>query len=652
MRKNLFLIMLCLIAAKICFAQVNNIDTLITKIANTKDDSTKIALYNQLAWKYIFSDKDNAFATLKTVEKLAQKPGQEYGYNSFLNVKAIYYDVNGLSDSAKVFFDQSLQFSRDHHFQEHEEHTLNNLGMYSWNKGDFEEALNYYFKSLAFAESGLGEDVTKRKDANYNNIGLVYQDMELYEKAIPYHKKALKIRIAKNNNQGQAASYNNLGICYLSLKKYDTAQQSFEKGIEAAKITNDQLGYYRNTQGLADVFAIKNKNQEALELYMESYNRPKNVPFSNVARVHVTSGIAELNLRQKKYKSAIAFGEICVTYINNDTTNDYKETDVYETLAQAYYAVGNIEKGAYYNRKFYEATSEKFKNSTAKALQELETKYETQKKEIELQKSKAEISKNKLKIKQKNTLLYSALGLAFLLSLIGFLVYKQLKLKNEQIVKENELKQALIKIENQNNLQEQRLAISKDLHDNIGSQLTFIISALDNLKYFEFAKDKLYQKFDSIGNFTRNTITDLRDTIWAMNKEEITFEDLKTRITNFIEAAKTSLLGINFEFHYPESTSQFALSSKQGIDVYRIIQEAVNNAVKHAMANKIEVNFEHLDHSIVVSISDNGVGFNKEKIEQGNGLSSMQMRAKEINADFSIEPLEKGTKVSLKFTVI
>mgnify|MGYP000950478019 CR=1 FL=1 len=64
----------------------------------------------------------------------------------------------------------------------------------------------------------------------------------------------------------------------------------------------------------------------------------------------------------------------------------------------------------------------------------------------------------------------------------------------EQIIKENELRQALIKIENQNNLQEQRLAISKDLHDNIGSQLTFIISSLDNLKYFEFTKDKLYSK--------------------------------------------------------------------------------------------------------------------------------------------------------------
>ena len=187
------------------------------------------------------------------------------------------------------------------------------------------------------------------------------------------------------------------------------------------------------------------------------------------------------------------------------------------------------------------------------------------------------------------------------------------------------------------------------MHDNIGSQLTFIISSLDNLKYFEFNKDKLYDKFDSIGTFTRSTITDLRDTIWAMNKEEITFEDLKTRTTNFIEAAKTSLLGITFEFNYPENAPVDSLNSLQGIDVYRIIQEAVNNAIKHAKATKIIVNFELDKEELTISILDNGIGFDAATIEAGNGLQSMQKRAKEINAILTIDSLENGTKVNLKF---
>ena len=136
-----------------------------------------------------------------------------------------------------------------------------------------------------------------------------------------------------------------------------------------------------------------------------------------------------------------------------------------------------------------------------------------------------------------------------------------------------------------------------------------------------------------------------------MNKEAITFEDLKTRTTNYIEAAKTSLLGIKFEFNYPEDTGEVTLNSLQGIDVYRIIQEAVNNAVKHANANKIAVDFLLIKNTLEVSITDNGKGFDKELIEAGNGLNSMKKRAQEINADFSIEPLNQGTKVKLKFNL-
>ena len=137
-----------------------------------------------------------------------------------------------------------------------------------------------------------------------------------------------------------------------------------------------------------------------------------------------------------------------------------------------------------------------------------------------------------------------------------------------------------------------------------------------------------------------------------MNKEAITFEDLKTRTTNFIEAAKTSLLGIKFEFNYPEDTGEVTLNSLQGIDVYRIIQEAVNNAVKHAEATKIIVNFELIKNTLEVSIFDNGKGFDKETIESGNGLVSMKKRASEINATLSIEPKITGTKITLRLPKI
>ena len=649
MKLPLILLLFC---STLIFSQTNSIPDLVQLINTTKNDSLKVDAYNKLTWKYLFSDKEKAIETLKTTEKYALKTNQKFGYNTFLNNKGIFFDINGFSDSAKIYFEKAVAYSQKNNFSVHEQNSLNNLGMYFWNKGKYQEALNNFFKALKFAESNLKDNPLNKIDANYNNIGLVYQEMELYEKAIPYHLKALAIRKERTYTQGEAASYNNLGICFKNLNQYSTAKKHFETGLLKAKQSDDKTLYYNNLEGLAQIYTVEKDNTKALSLFLESHNRPAEVPYNSNSKVKATSSIAAIYLTLNKPSKAIEFGEIAVVEINKDSTNGVYEVAVYSTLSNAYYASGNSIKGRFFNDLFFEKTTQKFKLENAKAVQELETKYETEKKEIELQKAKVQNLAHELKIKKRTTFLISALALAFLLGLIGYLVYKQQLLKNKQIIKENELRQALFIIENQNNLQEQRLAISKELHDNIGSQLTFIISSLDNLKYFEFTKEKIYDKFDAITGFTRSTIADLRDSIWAMNKEAITFEDLKTRTTNFIEAAKTSLLGIKFEFNYPEDTGEVTLNSLQGIDVYRIIQEAVNNAVKHAEATKIIVNFELIKNTLEVSIFDNGKGFDKETIESGNGLVSMKKRASEINATLSIEPKITGTKITLRLPKI
>src|SRR5690606_13799398 len=140
------------------------------------------------------------------------------------------------------------------------------------------------------------------------------------------------------------------------------------------------------------------------------------------------------------------------------------------------------------------------------------------------------IAERETEIKRKNTQFF-ILGLIILgLVVIGYLIYRQQKMKNKQQQQEFELKSAISKIETQSKLQEQRLQISRDLHDNIGSQLTFIISSVDNIKYaFDITNTKLNDKLSGISEFAKSTIVELRDTIWAMNKSEITFEDLQIR---------------------------------------------------------------------------------------------------------------------------
>ncbi|MDG2433440.1 ATP-binding protein [Flavobacterium sp.] len=499
-------------------------------------------------------------------------------------------------------------------------------------------AITIFEKSKNFSDAGIA----------YGGLGYNLKKSNL-ENSLYYMRKGIKLLEKNNDLKGLNPIYDNYGVVLSMSKKIDSALYYQKKSLFIKKQLKDSNGIGYSYANIANTFT-ENKNYTIAKIYVDSSMVIRNKIADNYGVTVSYVQKAEILMLEKKYPQAIENFKICAQ-LASKYKYKHLEQYCYENLAACYLEFPDYKSAYFYKDKFQTLKDSSENVQIKNKVEELQIQFETEKKEKLLAKANSELVLKEAKIKQRNSYLVSALGLAFLLGLIGYLVYKQQRLKNRQIIKESELKRALAEIENQNNLQEQRLAISKDLHDNIGSQLTFIISSLDNLKFFEFSKEILYIKFDSITAFTRSTITDLRDTIWAMNKEVITFEDLKTRTTNFIETAKTSLLGIQFEFNYPESCESLFLNSLQGIDVFRIIQESLNNAIKHSKATHVVVDFEVMDNEILITIIDNGVGFDSKEIKEGNGLSNMKKRAKEINADFIIEQLQPGTKVTLKFTL-
>ena len=132
-----------------------------------------------------------------------------------------------------------------------------------------------------------------------------------------------------------------------------------------------------------------------------------------------------------------------------------------------------------------------------------------------------------------------------------------------------------------------------------------------------------------------------------MNKSEVTFEDLQTRISNFIDKANIASKGISFSFNN-NVTSDRSFTSVEGMSIYRIIQEAVNNAIKYANAKKIEVNISEVDNMIKIEVTDNGEGFDLAMTEYGNGINNMKKRADECNADFNLQSSPGiGTSITL-----
>lgn len=150
-------------------------------------------------------------------------------------------------------------------------------------------------------------------------------------------------------------------------------------------------------------------------------------------------------------------------------------TETYKKLVYVFIQKQQPDSTEYYFEKYNALKEKTLATAVLQQTAELETKYETAKKEKLLLQKEVET-------KRKTATIIILALVAFFIALVGFLIYRQQKLKNQQ-QQEFQLKSAIAQVENQNKLHEQRLAISRDLHDNIGAQLTFIISSVENLKF-------------------------------------------------------------------------------------------------------------------------------------------------------------------------
>jgi signal transduction histidine kinase len=314
----------------------------------------------------------------------------------------------------------------------------------------------------------------------------------------------------------------------------------------------------------------------------------------------------------------------------------------YFELISVYASLGQADSSRFYSNLYQQTLRTKVEKESKEIVAELETKYQTELKDLQ-------IAEQQLQIKNQNLMIFGSLGLALILAVVGYLLYSQQKLKNRQLQQESELKAALAQLETQNKLQEQRMLISRDLHDNIGAQLTFIISAIENLKYFEPIKEQLTARYDSIANFTKQTITELRDTIWAMNSGQVTWESLAGRIQDYLQKARQSAPNIDFTFEKdPQISGEDTLNSSDSIQLLRIIQEAVQNAVKYAEAKTIKVQVKKESNTLLFGISDDGKGYEENTITPGNGLYNMRKRAEELGAKILIESNPgNGTRINL-----
>jgi signal transduction histidine kinase len=195
-------------------------------------------------------------------------------------------------------------------------------------------------------------------------------------------------------------------------------------------------------------------------------------------------------------------------------------------------------------------------------------------------------------------------------------------------------------------LQNQREQIARDLHDGIGSQLTHIISRLDIMA---FSNKSMENQLAALRDFTSETVQQLRETIWVLNQPEITFGQLTERIKGLLSRISEDMDCPKIQVNVC-SDATILLPAPLTSSIFRIVQEAVNNALKYASATTIDVNINADKYTLSLQIIDNGKGFNIDEAKRGYGLQNIQKRTDELSGILDITSSTHGTSIRAEFS--
>lgn len=615
----------------------------ILKSVEQENDSIWFSTYQKVGFNSIFSFREKAPEIIKKGLHKALKKKDKYWETKFTYFYGVHKDVNGEFDSSLVYFKRTFEKAEKHNYPKLKLSAINGLGMNYRGRGNYEKALEYYFKALEQNEL-TGEERLKSKFLG--NIGTVYQEMNLFDKSLDYTKQAFELEKKYNNLDGMVSRYNMLAILSFHKEDYKEAENYALSGIKLAKEVNMSTGNLDDT--LAIIYMGKREMDKAIPLLKSLIANHENGSYSAGAKLQPIINIINSYNSINQPKNALTYVNKGKAVIASNPEVDQMAENFYFNAADTYYLLRFPLEAEELKNKGHHIKDSIFSVSAANNMAEIETKYNLADKERNLAETRANLAESEVEVKNRNFYILGITGLALLLGLIGYTYYYRQKQKNIRLQKETELKTAFAKIETQNKLQEQRLRISRDLHDNIGSQLTFVTSSIDNLKYRIKGKDNTVEnKLQDISEFTTNTIYELRDTIWAMNKTKITFDDLQSRIANFIEKAGNASDTVNFSLQISEAIHEdSSFTSIVGMHIYRIIQEAVNNALKYANPTNISVSFNALSNGYKIAIIDDGKGFDMDTIDYGNGIRNMKKRANEIGSALNMKSIMgQGTEI-------
>jgi two-component system, NarL family, sensor kinase len=627
------------------------------EIVLAKTDTTKVKALINYGDYWIARNQDSVLKYFDLAQKLAFKTNnlnlQEWSIEKF----NVYYQNIGDYQSFIKNGKKLLIFSNKNNLIGGQIRACLAIGTGYYSAGDIQKYLDYHILAQKIAEKH--NLLLKYPNIPYN-IGEALNQMGQPEKAKPYFYESIELCKKAKDDFYLAVSYYNLAVYFSGQNKFDSSFVYHTKSLEVCKKINyDQLIAVNYGSLANNLYELKKPNEG---LKMANLG----LQTSEKSQFLVGKIIAYLGLYQNYYglnnlSKAIETGEIANNFItkNKLEAEYYKE---FELLSEINLKANRPEKAYEYLKK-YKTWADSISNKDVKTkIGLIETQYKTEKKEKQIQSLQAEKKIQNLQLKQRNIWLYGLLGAILAFSIFGYQYYKNSKRKEllafqttqlqEQKIKELQQEKQIIGsnsvIKGQ---EEERSRLAKDLHDGLGGILSGIKLTLNSMTGNQVLSEQNSNTFHRAIGQLDNAISELRRVAHSMMPEALLKFGLSDALQDYCEGINGSgLLKVNFEAWGVEGRQEQSLE----VTLYRIVQELLNNTIKHSGATYAHVQLVQNENMLTLTVEDNGKGFDLEslKTNKGAGISNVESRVAYLNGkmDIKSDP-SHGTSVEIQVEV-
>ena len=588
----------------------NKIDSLelVVKKNNSFDNNHSLA--------DLYSDSD-----LVKAEKYARKAVKIANANKDVKQQGLSYNTLGnilqyqsKLDSSLIYTKKSLIYRLKDKDSIGIADSYNNIGIVYDQKSEYALALENYFKALKIYENKRQFD----KEAMVaSNIGVVYKAQKEYKKSLDYYLLAYRLYKKLHHDFGKTVTSGNIASTLIYFKKYNEAlayNKQAEDGYKRLKLDR-YLGYPISTSAVI-YDSLKNRNKAtanyllAIQLHKEHNNGHELADNSK--------NFSDFLFRQAEYIESIKYAHEAVALASE---NDLPliENEAYNVLAKNYAALGDFKRAYDYQQLYVRGKNKIFESDKTKTVFELEKKYQTAKKDNEL-------LENRNKIFRRNISIYTLIGLFLLLLIAGFVWLKGRKkserIKMQEVILKQEQMAAKAVIETEDR---ERKRMATHLHDGIGQSLAVLNMNMSVLNDYRDDDQKFYTILSRTQNLLDDAITDVRSLSHTIMPNMLIKHKLSDALRELIEKSNTPKLNISLEMEGLEDT----IESNIQVVIYRIIQECIQNTIKHAQAEKVSIQLKQSQSEIFVTIKDDGIGFDPLKNNAKNesvGLENIKSR--------------------------